>query len=154
MNMPSENWMAVNTTDDGSAKEKNIDLRREFDDSLPEVAFDKMRLAQVLANLLSNAIKYTNKGGIVTVSAAKKKDMVVIAVRDTGIGMSEEQVKNLFNKFQQFQARGTEGEKGTGLGLVIAKGIIQAHGGELRVESEENVGSIFYISLPISDTKA
>ncbi|HKZ34720.1 MAG TPA: ATP-binding protein [Patescibacteria group bacterium] len=139
---------------EGSAKEKNIDLRREFDDSIPEVAFDKMRLAQVLANLLSNAIKYTNKGGIVTVSAAKKKDTVVIAIRDTGIGMSEEQVKNLFNKFQQFQARGTEGEKGTGLGLVIAKGIIQAHGGELRVESEENVGSIFYISLPISDTKA
>ncbi|MBL8030358.1 MAG: PAS domain-containing protein [Candidatus Doudnabacteria bacterium] len=111
--------------------------------------FDRIRVSQVLGNLISNAIKYSDSGEIVVsllVDEANKR--VVVGVKDTGIGISREDLPVLFSKFKQLKS-GDRSKKGTGLGLVVSKGIIESHGGQIWVESPgENLGSTFYFSLP------
>lgn len=110
---------------------------------------DAQRIKQVLTNLLTNAVKFTSKGSI-TVSAEKKKDVVVISVKDTGKGISKENIPKLFVPFYQVRASYELHEKGTGLGLSIAKSMVQQHGGEIWVESAgEGKGSTFYFTLPL-----
>lgn len=112
--------------------------------------FDRVRISQVLGNLISNAIKYTDSGEIGLNLQINAQDKVaVIAIKDTGIGVAREDLGQLFSKFKQL--RGTDhARKGTGLGLVVSKGIVEAHGGKIWAESAgENLGSTFYFSLPI-----
>lgn len=135
------------------AKEKELTIRLEVDKNISTIEFDRTRISQVLSNLLLNAIKFTDRGGVITVIAKKNHSQVVVSVSDTGVGMNTEQVEGLFNKFKQLKITGTEGEQGTGLGLVIARGIIEAHGGKLWVESREKIGSTFYFSIPITEKK-
>lgn len=131
------------------ATQKKLQLSLLVDPHLPSVLFDQNRLSQVLDNLISNSIKYTDQG-TVTVTAALDGPTVKVEVKDTGDGIKAEDISKLFSKFEQL-GKGKSGEKkGTGLGLVITKGIVEAHGGKIWVHSEGlGKGSTFGFSLPL-----
>lgn len=130
-----------------SAEEAGLELGGRTADGLPAVSADPGRVRRVLANLLSNAIKYSEEGGRITVEAeAGVGGDVVFAVADTGPGISEEERAHLFQRFWQAKRAG---RAGAGLGLAIAKGIVEAHGGRIWVESEVGRGSTFCFALPV-----
>lgn len=114
------------------------------------IKFDRVRIAQVMNNLLSNSIKYTDSGQIdINLTVDDKLKRVVVAIKDTGIGVSREDLSVLFSKFKQLKSFDSS-RKGTGLGLVVSKGIIEAHNGEIWAESAgENMGSTFCFSIPL-----
>jgi PAS domain S-box-containing protein len=114
---------------------------------LPNLMGDKHRLSQVLKNLLVNAIKFTDNGSI-TLSAEKKDQYIEVYVKDTGIGISQDELKKIFNKFYQAYTGDDRKNEGTGLGLFICKQILHKHNGDIWVESELGRGSSFYIKLP------
>ena len=116
-------------------------------DALPAVVGDRDRLIQVFGNLVSNAIKYT-RAGAVGVSARPIYGAAEVVVHDTGIGMTPDEQRQLFTKFFRSRDRAGRDPGGTGLGLVIAKGIVEGHGGTLSVESEAGVGTRFRVALP------
>ena len=117
-------------------------------DSLPRVHADRDKLYEVLANLLENAIKFTPSGGRVQIDAEVLDDRYVkIGVSDTGCGISEEHLSKVFDKFYRVQP-GSGHAAGAGLGLPIAKGLIELHGGTMAVESASGKGSHFYFTLP------
>jgi signal transduction histidine kinase len=118
---------------------------------IQKAKFDKVRISQVMNNLLSNSIKYTDSGQVdVNIAIEPAKSRLVITIKDTGIGVSREDLSVLFSKFKQLKGFDSS-RKGTGLGLVVSKGIIEAHGGEIWAESAgENLGSTFSFSLPLS----
>ena len=103
-----------------------------------------------MGNLISNAIKYTDAGQIdINLNVVEGEKQIIIAVKDTGIGVSREDLSDLFSKFKQLKS-GDRGRKGTGLGLVVCKGITEASGGKIWAESPgENLGTTFYFSLPL-----
>jgi len=116
-------------------------------DGLPDIAADTASLGEVFANLIDNAIKYSNEGGAINVTASSKGDTVEIAIEDHGIGMPGNVVSNLFQKFYRSH-RSRETVAGTGIGLYISKAIVESHGGNISVRSEEGRGSTFTVSLP------
>ena len=115
--------------------------------ALPQVVGDRDRLIQVFGNLVSNALKYTRAGGV-GIEARTTYGAVEVVVHDTGLGMTAEEQRQLFTKFFRSRDRTGPDPGGTGLGLVIAKGIVEGHGGTLSVESEPGVGSRFRVVLP------
>ena len=127
------------------AAEKSIRLEASADDDLPPVYADRSRVAQIVQNLVGNALKFTATGGHVVVRAENADGAVRISVIDTGSGIAPEQRARLFDRF--WQARQT-GRAGAGLGLTIVKGIVEAHGGTIWVESVEGRGSTFHFTLP------
>jgi signal transduction histidine kinase len=131
------------------ARSKEIELHLSTDRSLPEVQADTTRIAQVVDNLIGNAIKYTHPGGAVHVGCEARAHELVISVRDTGQGLTREDLQQVFRSFKRLSARPTGGEPSTGLGLAIAKSIVERHGGRLWVESEHGQGATFSFSLPI-----
>jgi PAS domain S-box-containing protein len=132
------------------AKERNITLRLEEPHlSVSAVAADALRIGEVLNNLLSNAINYTYPGGSVTVSLDEKDGTIVTHIKDTGQGIPKEALPHLFTKFFRVSGRLEKGSKGTGLGLYIAKYIVNLHQGEIWVDSELGKGSTFTFSLPV-----
>jgi signal transduction histidine kinase len=117
-----------------------------------KVKCDKVRIGQVLTNLLSNAIKYTDSGQI-DIQISERDSMVVVDVKDSGLGVSREDLAVLFSKFKQLKTF-DRSRKGTGLGLVVSKGIIDAHGGKIWANSPgENLGSTFSFSLPLTTVR-
>jgi signal transduction histidine kinase len=119
------------------------------DASLLPVYADPRRLDQVLSNLLSNAIKFTGEEGVVEVGAVlEDAARVKIWVKDNGIGIAAGEIVQLFEKYRQGGNVKHSSDKGTGLGLVICKMIIEAHGGRIWVESAEGSGATFFFSLP------
>lgn len=131
------------------AREAGIELVEEAARGLPPVRADRERVLQVLANLVGNALKFTPSGGRVVVRAeADGAGRVLLSVEDTGEGIPPESLERLFDRFWQ-QRRA--GRRGAGLGLAIARGIVEAHGGELRVDSEVGRGSVFSFSLQAVD---
>jgi signal transduction histidine kinase len=122
-----------------------------FECLLPELALcvraDRERILQVLSNLLGNAFKFTPPGGRVTLSVAEEGPVARFSVSDTGPGISEAHLPHLFERFWKHE---TEGKKGTGLGLFISKGIVEAHGGQLQAESHPGAGSTFSFTVPLS----
>jgi signal transduction histidine kinase len=131
------------------AAEKNITVHTEIDPpELPAITGDGEKLTQVLLNLLTNAVKYNRPDGDIYVSAILSGEIIELTVRDTGMGISPENVAHLFEKF--FRVPDAEGyTQGTGLGLAIAKRIIEGHGGAIKVESEVGVGTAFIATLPL-----
>lgn len=129
-----------------SAGVKGIQISCKLDKQLV-IYTDKEMLELVLRNLLSNAIKFTRKGGSITIEAFETDRDLTIAVKDTGIGMDAEKVKNLFHEGYTCSTLGTAGEKGIGLGLLICKEFILKGGGKIWAESMPGKGSTFYISL-------
>jgi PAS domain S-box-containing protein len=127
------------------AAKRALRLERRLCADLPRVHADSRRMQQVFENLLSNAIKFTPEGGTVSVSAELRAEQVQFAVRDTGVGIPEQDVPHLFERF--WQAPRTAA-LGNGLGLFIACGIIQAHGGKMWVESRLGAGTTVYLTLP------
>ncbi|MDO8637478.1 MAG: GAF domain-containing protein, partial [Dehalococcoidia bacterium] len=127
----------------------------EIPDHFPELWVDAERLTQILLNLMDNAAKYSPRGGTVTVSARRdeKEDRSIIAVADNGLGISEEDLPDLFSRFHRIHRPETEGIRGTGLGLYIVKSLVELMGGKVWVESQTNKGSAFYISLPLAETE-
>jgi signal transduction histidine kinase/CheY-like chemotaxis protein len=109
---------------------------------------DARRLAQVLGNLLSNAIKFTEEGGAIEIGVSAKPTELEVWVKDNGIGIPAADIPFLFSKYRQCSNVDESGHKGTGLGLVICKVLVEAHGGKISVRSEEGRGSTFFFSLP------
>ena len=130
-----------------SAKKKNITVYLEIPKNTYVYA-DANIISTVLRNLLSNALKFTEKGGKVSITCVEKDNSVEVSVVDTGIGISEENIKKLFILENQYTTRGTFDEKGTGLGLIICKEFIERSGGKIWVESESGKGSNFRFTLP------
>jgi len=158
------------------AEKKSISLHKEMPSDLPQIYGDSNKLEQIFINLLSNAIKFTPEGGHVFVSArlvhssefgvqseekTKKdyglrtknyeldRDLIKVSVADTGIGISPDELEKIFDRFYQVEKSLTRETEGTGLGLSIVKGLVEAHGGEIWVESEEGKkGSKFTFTLP------
>src|SRR4029453_7493806 len=126
---------------------KSIELRFSTDESLPPVWVDPTRMTQLFDNLLSNAIKFTPEDGIVDVAITRQRDAARIEVCDTGVGIPEREIGSLFDRF--FRASTSVSAPGTGLGLSIVQSIAQAHGGTISVQSEEGVGTTFFVALPL-----
>ena len=128
---------------------KNLELINEAPSGLPAVEADENRLQQILHNLVGNAVKFT-ESGTVKVSAAVDGDRIVVDVADTGIGISEEQQKRIFEPFEQAEASIAGDFGGTGLGLSITRQLVELHDGRIWVESRPAEGSTFSFSLPIA----
>jgi len=130
------------------AKSKGIELTADIPDDISVFA-DTDLLQTIIRNLGSNAVKFTPKGGKISITAKAFDDKSVeIAIKDTGIGMTQERIDNLFRSDVQTGRAGTEGELSTGLGLLLCKEFIEKHGGKIWVESEEGKGSVFSFSMP------
>jgi signal transduction histidine kinase len=128
-------------------------LNVSFPSDLPTVAADRSSLTEVIINLVDNAIKYSSEGGLIVVSASVKGDFVEFSVQDNGIGIPGSVIGHIFDKFYRSH-RSRENTVGTGLGLYIAKAIVESHGGTIAVRSEETHGSTFSFTVPIYATVA
>lgn len=135
------------------AADKGLSLSAAMPGDLPSVLADPARLRQILLNLLGNAIKFTDRGAV-TVSADVVADCVDIAVADTGIGISPEALRHVFDEFRQADASTTRRFGGAGLGLTIARNLAEMQGGSIRVESEVGRGSTFTLSMPVAAANA
>lgn len=130
------------------AKEKGLTIINEV---VPDIKIkaDKSMIQTVIRNIVNNAVKFTPTGGSISITAENlDNDMVKISIKDTGIGMSEEDREKLFKLDSHHTSIGTEGESGTGLGLIICKEMVEKNNGEIWVESEPGKGSIFYFTVP------
>ena len=130
------------------AQEKKISLRGNISPSLRLIQADPRRLEQVLSNLLSNALKFTPAGGEIELGTIQNDREVKVWVRDTGIGIAPDEIGQIFEKYKQTTSGKTSEHKGTGLGLVICKMIVEAHGGKIWAESEEGKGTTFTFTIP------
>jgi signal transduction histidine kinase len=126
----------------------SLELDRQGFDRFPEVSIDAERILQTLANLLNNALKFTDVGGSVIVSAVAQAGRVTVVVKDTGVGIAPADLPNIFDRFWHGRRRAKI--RSTGLGLAIARGIIEAHGGRILVQSELGRGSTFSFDMPAS----
>ena len=135
------------------AKNKNINIIKEFEFKELELMIDPSRMEQVIGNLLSNAIKYSPKGTEIKVIIRRENGWIKTEVIDQGPGITAEDQKELFKPFRRANVRTTGGESSTGLGLAIARNIINHHGGKIGVESEVGKGSNFYFYLPLKPIK-
>lgn len=135
-------------------EERRILLELDLPADLPDALIDPHRIAQVLTNLLSNAIKFSPAGGRIEVSARATGKALRVQVRDHGDGIAAKDVPKLFRKFQQIDSGATRKVGGTGLGLVICKGIVEQHGGQVGVDTEPGKGSAFWFTLPAAEVRA
>ena len=127
---------------------KGIALEARVANDLPIGRGDERRLAQVLLNIVGNAIKFTDSGSV-EIRAGATNGVFELAVRDTGPGIAREDQARIFEEFQQVDNSATRRKGGTGLGLAISRRLVEMHGGSIRLESVEGVGSTFFIALPI-----
>jgi two-component system cell cycle sensor histidine kinase PleC len=131
------------------AQAAGLSLVEKFDPDVPIVVGDSVKLRQVFTNLISNALKFTRSGGSVTIRAIRLPDGgAAIQVTDTGVGMSKEDVAIALTPFGQVDATHARWREGTGLGLPIAKALVQLHGGELKIRSLKDVGTEVSVHLP------
>ena len=143
-----ETIVSVLATVEPMAKKKDISLIKAADAGLRLVA-DPGKLKQMLLNLMSNAIKFTPPGGSVTITAEQSKSMTEIGITDTGIGISEDDLKLLFEEFKQLDTGFDRRQEGTGLGLALTKRFAELHGGTVEVKSSKGSGSTFTLRLPV-----
>jgi signal transduction histidine kinase len=132
------------------ANAKGLELLADLPDELPVLNIDAHRIKQVLFNLLDNAIAHTGKGGTVMVKALEKNNTISISVSDTGRGIPPEELPMIFERFYRVDKSRTRTTGGSGLGLTIAKRLVEAHSGKISVDSQPGKGSIFTFTLPIS----
>jgi len=131
------------------AVSKGVSVHIDIPDKLPPVMIDMDKLGWALLQLIDNAIKFTPEGGRVKVQAAFEHGLITVAVMDTGIGIPEDQISEIFEPFHQLDGSTTRKYSGTGLGLAMVSQIIEAHGFEIKVESVVNKGSRFEFSIPV-----
>lgn len=132
------------------AMAKEVDVNLNVPDSLELVA-DREMMKTVIRNLLTNAIKFTPSKGSINISAQKNLDNMEICISDNGIGMDEKTRNSLFKIEESTSTKGTNGEGGTGIGLILCKEFVEKHGGNIRVESELGKGSDFFITIPMGN---
>jgi signal transduction histidine kinase len=137
----------VHRTMEPVARQKGLDLRVELGEGLPKTEFDYDGITRVMTNLVSNALKFTTAGGI-CLRTRKEDDGIVVAVSDTGCGVSKDDLGKLFKKYGQIKSTKVKDIEGTGLGLAISKLIVEHHRGKIWVESQLGKGSTFYFYLP------
>ncbi len=130
---------------------KEISLSLDLPDNLPLVNIDWQRVNEVLHNLLENAVAYTHKGGTINVAAITQGDWVEVCVSDTGEGIPAEDLPHIFERFYRVDKSRARATGGSGLGLTIAKRLVEAHGGKITVQSELGKGSRFSFTLPIAE---
>ncbi|HMA53027.1 MAG TPA: ATP-binding protein, partial [Acidobacteriota bacterium] len=135
------------------AQEKGLQLSLGPMDGVT-VRGDRVRLRQLFLNILDNALRYTPAGGTITGSVVRREDQAVASIGDTGIGIAEEHLPFIFDRFYRADKVRTDGEGGTGLGLSIATSIAKMHGGTIEVESEAGAGTTFRIRLPLAGPPA
>lgn len=129
-----------------SAASKSVHLRREVLEGLPSIHCDRLRVIQVMSNLIGNAVKFVPAGGAIRVRAWAEAGEVRFAIADDGPGIAEADLPHLFDRYWKGR---TKGRHGAGLGLYIAKGIVEPHGGRIWVESRLGVGTTFYFTIPV-----
>ena len=145
----------------GLLQNKPIELRLAIADNLPALEADRVRIRQILLNLLSNAAKFT-KEGYILITARMENEAVYISIEDTGIGITKEDLPLIFEDYQQASSIRHDSDLkferrrylGTGLGMSISKVLVELHGGQIWVESEQGKGSIFTFTLPLSQEKS
>lgn len=135
---------------EGIAKKKEISIETFLEKKIIMLV-DETMLMRILCNVIENAIKYGRMGGTISISLKKMEDRVELVIGDNGIGMSQEQMAKIWDRFYQANPSRNKKEGGVGLGLSMVKTMVEVHGGFVRVESEEGVGSTFFISLPCKD---
>jgi signal transduction histidine kinase len=131
-------------------KAKGVSLELDTVPDLPAVMADQLRLSQVLGNLLRNALQYTPEGGTVTLRARAAGKEVSFSVADTGPGIPAEELPNVFERFYRTDKSRTRDTGGSGLGLSIAKGLVEVQGGRIGVESEPGRGAVITFTLPLA----
>ncbi len=130
------------------AAEQQVALQLDVSENLPAVPVDRERMAQVLTNLVSNALRYTASGGAVTLRARAQNDAVQLVVSDTGSGIAADQIPNVFERFYRVEESRYQNQGESGLGLAIAKSLVEAHHGTITAESQVGVGTTISITLP------
>jgi len=135
------------------AASSSIELRLDLAEGVSDVFADRHRMLQVFENLIGNAIKFTPNGGRITLGVVAQAESVLCYVRDTGRGISAEELPHLFDRFWQPHRSREETGSGAGLGLPIVQGIVAAHGGRIWVESAPGEGSTFYFTIPTTAPK-
>lgn len=113
------------------------------------MAFDEENLERILLNLISNATKFTNPGDTIEVSVYDKNNHVILSVKDNGIGIPEDKLSQIFERFKQVRSVLSRAHEGSGIGLAIVKSLVEMHGGTINVKSKYQEGTEFTISLPV-----
>lgn len=131
------------------AQDKNLEFILSIDKGIPPAHLDSKQMSRVFNNLISNAIKFTPRGGTVSVSARVEGGNLYINIDDTGIGIPCQDISRIFKKY--YRSAGASGFKGTGLGLAISRAIVEAHGGDISVESTEGKGSSFTVMIALGE---
>ena len=132
----------------GLVEHNGLSLNVTIAPDLPPVQLDPIRVRQVILNILNNAIRFTEKGGIF-VDVSRENGHILISIRDTGVGIPENQIDSVFKQFYQVDGSTSRAHQGTGLGLAISRAFIELHGGKIWVESEVGKGSTFIIKIPV-----
>nr|WP_246711653.1 HAMP domain-containing sensor histidine kinase [Phyllobacterium myrsinacearum] len=132
------------------ASQKNVTLCDRVSKHIGAVVADQRALQQVLINLVSNAVKFTESGGVVTIDAGVRDDMLAFSVSDTGIGIAEADLLTLGQPFRQVQNDYTRKHEGTGLGLATVKGLIGLHGGQMDIRSRPGQGTVVHVLIPLA----
>lgn len=131
------------------AEDSGIRIINRIPKNLPELRGDQEKLRQVFDNLLANAVKFTKKGGSITITASRlQHDGAAVSVHDTGVGMSKEDIRLALEPFAQVDGTRARWREGTGLGLPIAKALVDLHGGQLNIESNKGAGTTVTVVLP------
>jgi len=130
------------------AETKHIDLILDVPKEALIIFVDRVRFMQILSNLVSNAIKFTPEFGKIEIIVEEIANAIKFLVRDNGVGISEEDIPKIFQKFQQLQREYGPGMQGTGLGLNISKSLVELHGGQMFVDSKKGEGTTFAFTIP------
>ncbi len=138
----------VNTCDI-LARNKRLELKVHRQSEIPTVKGDAIRLKQIILNLVNNAIKFTDAGSVTVDLDVDQNQMVKVRIIDTGMGMTDDELKGLFQQFHQVDGSSTRRAGGTGLGLVITRHLVTMHGGVVEVDSEKGVGTTFWFTVPV-----
>ncbi len=134
----------------GNAINKSIIIDLNIPENMPAY-FDEVTIHTAFRNIISNAIKFTPDNGKITIDAENENDFVRITIKDSGIGMSESKINEIFNKNKHVSTPGTKNEMGTGLGLFLVKDFVEQNNGKIIVESEINIGTTFSVFLPLTE---
>jgi len=132
---------------ESKAKEKNVELNMILPDNLTYIEGDIYRLKQIFINLINNALTYTPQGGSVRVRVEKHDNYALVTVSDTGIGIKKEEIPRIFERFYRVDRARSRNSGGTGLGLAIVKHLVEAHKGQISVQSEVGKGTTFTVKL-------
>jgi PAS domain S-box-containing protein len=145
---PSELFLSVIGLIQPQLSEKNINFKQLIDPTVENVVCDSRKVKQIMVNLISNAIKYTPEYGTIEITLTKEENHIKIIVSDNGIGISKKDQEIIFDEFAQANRSRDEALGGTGIGLALSRRLVELHGGEIGVDSQENKGSKFWFTIP------